>query len=80
MEGPEREQKDESLLPVVRVVSAVVMLLLLVFLAIADTVGKAVIGPQFAVSDVIFGSVLGAFIVVSGAEVGSRIGPWIGKR
>lgn len=75
MAGADGGTPEDRLLRRVRVVAAVVILALLVFLAVFDTIGKAVIGAGFGVSDVIFGSLLGAFLVVSGIEVASRFSP-----
>lgn len=58
--------------------AGVVILALIVFLVVIDTIGKIALGPSFNVSDVIFGSLLGAFLLVIGIEVVSRL-PYIGR-
>lgn len=54
-------------------VSIVVVLGLLFFLVVVDTIGKIAIGPTFGVSDVIFGSLFGGLLVLLGVEVRSRL-------
>lgn len=56
----------DPLLQRATVIAAYVLLGLVVFLVIAQVIGRVVVGPTFQVGDVLFGGVVGALLAVLG--------------
>lgn len=56
-----------------RLVAGFVILVLIVFLAVADTVGRLLFRPDFHVGDAIFAALIGALMLLVGVEGISRL-------
>lgn len=64
---------EEKLLRRLRLISGIVIIVLIVLLVSADTLGRLFINPDFHASEVIVGTLVGTLIVVLGIEGLNRL-------
>lgn len=69
---PGRDPAEQRLLFRLRIISGAVVLMLITFLAIADSLGRLFIAPDFHVGDVIFATLMGALVALLGIEIAAR--------
>ena len=62
-----------------RLVAAAVILMLIVFLVVADVIGRLFVRPDFHIGDAAFLALLGALVTLTGVEVAGRL-PWAGPK
>jgi hypothetical protein len=60
-------------------VAGFVILALIAFLVVVDTLGRLLINPNFHVGDAAFGALVGALLLLAGVEVVGRL-PFSGGR
>jgi ABC-type Fe3+-siderophore transport system permease subunit len=71
MAGDESRQPDPTearLLRRLRFIAGVVILVMIVLLVTADTLGRLLLSPEFHASELILGTLIGALLVVLGIE------------
>jgi uncharacterized membrane protein YgaE (UPF0421/DUF939 family) len=68
-----RNGGEDKLLKRLRVAAGAVTLTTVVLLAVADTAGKFLFGPEFHVSEIIFGTLVGALLAFVGVEALVRL-------
>lgn len=66
MSNHDLRSEEKRVLNTLQWIAAAVIIFLLVFLVIADTVGRLYIDPNFHVSEVIFGTLGGILLVLLG--------------
>lgn len=70
---PRRDPAEQRFLAKLRLISIGVVLSLVFLMAIADTLGRLLIAPDFHVGDVIFTALLGALVTMLGFESIARV-------
>lgn len=72
------DERPDRLIQRLRGVSIVVILGLLVFIVVVDSLGRLLLDPSFRVSEIFLTALLGALTLALGLEITSRL-PKIGK-
>lgn len=76
--GSSRPPTDEErLLRRLRVIAGGVILSLIFFLVVVDSLGRLFIDPTFRVGEIFLGSLLGALMLLVGIDVAAR---WPGRK
>lgn len=77
-DGAPRDPVEERLLRRLRLIAGFVILLMIVLLVTADTLGRLYVSPDFHASELILGTLIGALLILLGIETAVRT-PWTRK-
>lgn len=64
---------EDRLLRRLRVIAGAVILLMIVLLVTADTLGRLLVSPDFHASELILGTLIGALLLLLGIEAVNRL-------
>ena len=68
-----RDPAEEKLLRRLRLIAGIVILVMIVLLVVADTLGRLLISPDFHASELILGTLIGALLLLLGIETVNRL-------
>ena len=68
-----RDPAEERLLRRLRLLAGIVILVMIVLLVVADTLGRLLISPDFHASELILGTLIGALLLLLGIETVNRL-------
>lgn len=72
-DGARPDAAEERLLRRLRLIAGVVILLMIVLLVTADTLGRLLVSPDFHASELILGTLIGALLLLLGIETVNRL-------
>lgn len=64
---------EDRLLRRLRVIAGIVILVMIVLLVTADTLGRLLVSPDFHASELILGTLIGALLLLLGIEAVNRL-------
>lgn len=72
-EGPQSDPAEEKLLRRLRLIAGSVIIVLIILLVVADTLGRLLVSREFHASELILGTLIAALMVLLGIEGLNRL-------